>query len=283
VARFTVNEALTSNGMRTAPLLERLFERAYPLWNYDPRFLRRAKTTRMSFVGANTHAEDWARLTEAVAEAESEIILHHTGDPSALIVMTIHQGVPLFALRRIGQYRNHYAEALWRGRLPVHTTNSMALADDLIPMRRRMKVSPATLFSAGLALGVIRRDPDGRYVVPRGQGRTIRLSPQKIRSVALMAMDGPACREVQRRLDVLVAREGAEAIQARLEEHAADVPGLEDWEVTGIVAFGRAQEPPPPPPQVDKAQVPAPPPTKRDEAQEPAAGVTRPLSATQGH
>jgi hypothetical protein len=265
LAQFTVNEALTSNGTRTGPLLERLFERAYPLWNYDPRFLSRAKTQRMTFVGANTRLDGWSRLTEVVTEAEPEIILHHTGDPSALIVMTIHQGVPLFALRRIGQYRNHYAEALWRGKLPIHTTNSLALADDLIPLRRRMKVSPATLFSTGLALNIIRRDPDGRYVVPRGQGKTIRLSPQKVRSVALMGMDGPACREVQRRLDALVAREGTEAIQARLEEYATDVPGLEDWEVKGIVEFGQAQASLRPAPETDKAK-------------EPVVGATRPLS-----
>jgi hypothetical protein len=295
VDRFTLNEALTSNGTRIEPVLERLFERAYPLWNYDPRFLSRAKTQRMTFVGANTQADGWPRLAGVVAEAEPEIILHHTGDPSALIVMTVHQGVPLFALRRIGQYRNHYAEALWRGKLPIHTTNSLVLADDLIPMRRRMRVGPATLFSTGLALDVIRRDPDGRYVAPREEGKTIRLSAQKERAVALMGMDGPTCREVQRRLDALVAREGPEAIEARLDEYTTDVPGLEDWEVKGIVEFGRAQEPVRPPPKPQKAQEPMLPPPKPEKAQEPmlpppkpekaqegVAGGTRPLSTAKG-
>jgi hypothetical protein len=119
VEQFTVTEALTCNGTRLEPVVERLFERAYPLWNYDPRFLSRARTERMTIVGAHTHNGNWPRLAEHVAGTEPEIILHHTGDPSALIVLTIHQGVPLFALRRIGQYRNHYAEVLWRGKQPA--------------------------------------------------------------------------------------------------------------------------------------------------------------------
>jgi hypothetical protein len=239
VDQFTITDALTSNGSRLEPVMERLFDRAHPLWNYDPRFLRRAKTERMTFVGIDATESSWSWLNELAAEAESDIILHNSDDPSALIVMTVHQGVPLFALRRIGQYRNHYAEALWRGTLPVHTTNKLALADDLVPIRRRPLLRPPALFSTGLALAIIRRDPDGRYVAPRAGGKTIRLSAQKERAVALMGMDGPTCREVQRRLDAMVSAEGTKAIDARLEEYATDVPGLADWEVRGIVEFGR--------------------------------------------
>jgi hypothetical protein len=239
IRQLTVTDALTSNGTGLKPVLERMLDHAQPLWNYDPRFLRRAKTERMTFVGLDVQEGDWADLYRQDTDPESEIILHRTGDPSAVIVMTLHQGVPLFALRRIGQYRNHYAEALWRGKLPVHTANNLALIDDLLPMRRRLLNSPATLFSTGLALGVIRRDPDGRYVAPRSGNRTIRLSAQKERAVALMGMDGPTCREVQRQLEALVEQEGSAAIGERLEEYATDATNLADWEVKGIVAFGR--------------------------------------------
>ena len=54
-----------------------------------------------------------------------------------------------------------------------------------------------------------------------------------------MSMDGPTCREVQRRLDDLVAREGVAVVDTRLEEYATDIPGLADWEVKSIVEFGR--------------------------------------------
>jgi hypothetical protein len=239
VGQFTVVDALTRNGTRLEPMMERMFERAYPLWNYDPRYLRRAKTQRLTFVGADTQESSWPTLGGFVAEVQPEAILHHTGDASALLVLSIHQGVPLFALRRIEQYRSHYAEALWRGKLPLHTTCNLALAADLIPMRRRPRDMPATLFSVGLALDIVRRDPDGRYVAPRGEGKTIRLGTHKVRSVALMGMDGPTCREVQRCLDDLVAEKGKEAIGARLEQYATDASDLADWEVKGIVAFGR--------------------------------------------
>jgi hypothetical protein len=239
--RFMVVEALAQDGVELGQVLERLFERAHPLWNYDPRFLRRAKTQRLAFVGADTGGSSWSALAGPLSDICPEAIAHHTGDPSALTVLNVHLGVPLFALRRIGQYRTHYAEALWRGKLPLHTTNVLALSGDLVPIRR-LKIHPTTLFAIGLALDVIQSDPDERYVAPRAAGKTIRLSAHKERSAALMGMDAATCREVQRRLGVLVAQEGAETIRARLDAYATDAPGLADWEVKGIVEFCRSDE-----------------------------------------
>jgi hypothetical protein len=180
-----------------------------------------------------------------------------------LTILSVHLGVPLFALRRIGQYRTHYAEALWRGKLPLHTTNALALCGDLVPIRR-LKTHPATLFATGLALGVIRPDLDGRYIAPRGASKTIRLSAHKERSAALMGMDAATCREVARQVEALVAREGVEAVRARLDAYATDAPGLADWEVKGIVAFCGTDE------QEDETPAPAKaPPPKVSDATKP--------------
>jgi hypothetical protein len=42
VDQLTVVDALTQNGTRLEPLIERTFDQAYPMWNYDPRFIGRA-------------------------------------------------------------------------------------------------------------------------------------------------------------------------------------------------------------------------------------------------
>jgi hypothetical protein len=159
--------------------------------------------------------------------------------------------VPLFALRRIGQYRSHYAEMLWRGKLPIHTTNKLALTGDLIPMRR-LKTHATTLFAVGLALGLVQRERTGRYIAPRGNHRSIRLSTQKERSAALMSMDASTCREVERRLNRLLAQEGPTTLRTRLENYTVNAPNLADWEISNIQNFSRGipEEQPQPEPQV---------------------------------
>ncbi len=54
-----------------------------------------------------------------------------------------------------------------------------------------------------------------------------------------MGMDAAACREVERRLDVLVANKGPQAVRTLLDEYVTAVPGLADWEVRGILEFCR--------------------------------------------
>jgi len=239
VRRFTISEALTHRQENRERLIESLIESAQPLWNYDPRFLRRATTQRLTLVAADADSPAWGDVSGTLSEACPDAIVHSTADGSTLTVVNIHLGVPLFALRRIGQYRGHYAEMLWRGKLPVHTTRNLTLAGDLIPIRS-LKTRATTLFAAGLALGIVKREQTGRYIAPRGESKTIRLSTQKERSAALMGMDASTCREVERRLESYVAQKGIEALRARLEEYTATVPGLSDWEIAHIVSLSRA-------------------------------------------
>jgi hypothetical protein len=219
--------------------LKRMFEAARPLWSYDPSVLRRAKTQRMMFLGVDTSGSPWARVVVPLSRAYPKLIPINTSDPLTMAVLRIHRGMPLFALRRVGEYRTHYAEMLWRSKLPVHTMRDLALVEDLIPARRRIKLPTATLFAAGLALGSIRRDSGGRYLAPRARGDQIRLSARKERAVALMSMAPTACREVQRQLDALVASKGPQAVQTILDEYMTVMPDLEDWEVRGIAEFVR--------------------------------------------
>jgi len=223
--------------------LARVVEGAHPLWNYDPRLLRRAKTQRLSFIAVDTQDPGWPTLVVPLARLCPEVIPVDTGQRHALVMVKTHRGVPLYALRRIGEYRLHYAEMLWRGRLPMHTTATFALAQDLIPLRRRLWVSPPALFATGLAFGILSRDPDGRYVAPRGRDRTIRLSPHKESAAALLGLDAGACREVQRRLNAWASTKGPEATREAADEYMATAPDLEEWEIRGILEFLRAIQP----------------------------------------
>jgi hypothetical protein len=239
VRRFTIAEALTHRQASLEGLVQGLIENARPLWNYDPRFLRRAVTQRLTFVGVDTDSPAWGDVARLLAKACPNAIVHNTDDSSTLTVLNIHLGVPLFALRRIGQYRGHYAEMLWRGRLPVHATGKLILASDLVPIRR-LKTHASTLFAVGLALGLVQRERGGRYLAPRANNKSIRLSAQKERSAALMGMDAATCRELERRIEHLLERDGAQAIQARLEEYTDSASELADWELTRIVGFGQS-------------------------------------------
>ena len=243
VQRFTISEALTHRQDDVQRLAQALIESAQPMWNYDPRFLRRAVTQRLTFVSVDADSPAWTDVARSLAKVCPNAVVHNTDDSSTLTILNIHLGVPLFALRRIGQYRSHYAEMLWRGKLPIHTTGKLTLAGDLIPMRR-IRTQAHTLFAVGLALGVVQREESGRYVAPRGDGKTIRLSAQKERSAALMGMDAATCLEVERRVQHVLAKEGGEALRDRLNEYASTAPDLTDWEIAQIARFGRthAQE-----------------------------------------
>jgi hypothetical protein len=219
--------------------LRRMLETARPLWNYDPRVLRRAKTQRMTFVGVDTSGSGWARVVGPLSKVQPDVIPFDTEDPLTVVVLRVHRGLPLFALRRIGEYRSHYAQTLWRSKLPMHTTRVLILSEDLIPFHRRVKFPSKTLFAVGLALGAISRDADGRYIAPRPKSQTIRLSTRKERSVALLSMDEAACRELQRQLVALVASKGKRALCTILDEYMTVMPDLEDWEVKGILEFGQ--------------------------------------------
>jgi hypothetical protein len=202
---------------------------AQPLWNYDPQVLRQAKTQRISLVGG-------------LKRFFPQISFLDTRDPYSLIVLNVHRGLPLFALRRLGEYRNHYAAMLQHSKLPIHVTHELALANDLLTTRPREQLAPAALFAVGLAFNLLWRDPDGRYIAPRNQGTSIRLSVNKTRAAALLGMDRMACKELQRRLDALVSSKDPAAIHSVLDEYTAVVPDLEDWEVKGIFGFCRAYD-----------------------------------------
>jgi hypothetical protein len=98
------------------------------------------------------------------------------------------------------------------------------------------------LFAGGLAMGIVRRDADGRYRAPRPKGESIALSRHKDRSVALLGMDGAACRAVQRQLDALLTGANRDIASAALDEYVTSIADLEDWEVEAILALQRSYD-----------------------------------------
>ena len=126
-------------------------------------------------------------------------------------------------------------KALWEMDVPPEGGWTVG---DLIPMRR-LKTHATTLFAVGVALGVVQRERTGRYIAPRGNNRSIRLSAQKERSAALMGMDASTCREVERRLNHLLTQEGPARLRSRLDEYTASTASLADWEISNISSFSR--------------------------------------------
>ncbi len=241
LAQFTLFDLMAeaAPGMALDRDLQRTLDSARPLWSYDPRALRRGKTERTMLVGGDASASGWERIVASLRSSTAQPVLVDTGDPGALVMLRLHRGMPAFALRRIGEYRAHYAEMLWQSKLPLHTTRGARLDDDLYPKRRRVKQPVAALFAGGVAMGIIDRGADGRYRAPRPRGEAIVLSRQKDRSVALMSMDGAACRAVQHGLDALLEGTRRDTASAVLDEYVTSVPDLEDWEVEAILALQR--------------------------------------------
>ncbi len=234
--------AETAPGMALDRDLQRMLDSARPLWSYDPRVLRRAKTERMTLVGSDVSASGWERVMASLRSNAAQPVAVDTGDPGALLLLRVHRGMPAFALRRIGEYRAHYAEMLWHSKLPLHTTRAARLEDDLYPRQRGTRQPAVILFAGGLAMGIVRRGADGRYRAPRPSGESIALSRHKDRSVALLGMDGAACRAVQRQLDGLLTGTNKDAASAALDEYVTSIADLEDWEVEAILALQRAYD-----------------------------------------
>jgi hypothetical protein len=244
VAQFSLFDLLVeaAPGMALDRDLQRMLDSARPLWNYDPRVLRRAKTERMTLVGSDASASGWERVMASLRSSAAQPVAVDTGDPDALLLLRVHRGMPAFALRRIGEYRAHYAEMLWHSKLPLHTTRAARLGDDLYPRQRGTKQPAVNLFVGGLAMGIVRRDTDGRYRAPRPRGESIALSRHKDRSVALLSMDGAACRAVQRQLDALLSGHKKDVASATLDEYVTSIADLEDWEVEAILALQRTYD-----------------------------------------
>lgn len=243
LAHFTLFDLMAeaAPGVALDRDLQRMLDSARPLWSYDSRVLRRGKTERTTLVGGDASASGWERVVASLrSSSTAQPVLVDTGDPGALVVLRLHRGMPAFALRRIGEYRAHYAEMLWHSKLPLHTTREARLGEDLYPQRRRVKLPVASLFAGGVAMGIIDRGADGRYCAPRPRGEAIVLSRQEDRSVALMSMDGAACRAVQRALDALLEGTRRDAASAVLDEYVTSVPDLEDWEVEAILTLQRS-------------------------------------------
>ncbi|HUT18752.1 MAG TPA: tubulin-like doman-containing protein [Anaerolineae bacterium] len=244
LAQFTLFDLMAeaAPGVALDRDLQRMLDSARPLWSYDPRTLRRGKTARITLAGGDASASGWERVIASLRTSAAQPVAVDTGDPGALVVLCLHRGMPVFALRRIGEYRAHYAEMLWQSKLPLHTTRAARLDDDLYPKQRRARRPAVVLFAGGLAMGIIGRDADGRYRAPRPRGDSIVLSRHKDRSVALMSMDGAACRAVQRQLDALLNGTSRDAASAALDEYVTSVPDLEDWEVEAILALQRTYD-----------------------------------------
>ena len=239
--QYQVADALLGGGAEAAAenALAWLLDHAHPWWNYDPAVVRRARTQHLTLIGTDTRGEGWSTLSAQLTQYHPGVVPIDTGDPHRTVALSVHRGLPLYALRRIREYRLHYAEMLWRSRLPLHSTTAFALVDDLLPAQSRSGLGATTLFAAGLALKIVQPDAQGRYIAPRGDGRTIRLSTQKERSAALLGLDAAACREVQSQLDALVVARGPQTVRTAMDEYLDLATGLEAWEIQGILSFLR--------------------------------------------
>ncbi len=212
------------------PTLKHMCDDAQPLWNYDPASVQRIKTHRMTLLGSDLNLQP---------DFDPSAIPVQLADRHRLIVIQVHQGMPLWAIRRIAEYRRHYAAFLRHGQIPLHTAPQGSLAPDLIASRPAGQPNATALFAAALALNIVINDEEHGYRAPQSQGRTLDLGKNRLHAVALLGMDEATCRAIQQRLERICAEKGRATVQAILDEYMTMVPDLEDWEIRGILDWGK--------------------------------------------
>ncbi len=212
-------------------------DKAAPLWTYDQFSLGQAHATDdRTYVGlADPDASEIKRSLEKI---NPSTVFAATGDSYSVIVSSIRRNMPLFALRRMNEFRQHYLGAIAHLPLLVHLEDNMALSSDLAATSiERTEWSAVTAFAVGRAFEFVTRGDDGTYGVPSmTQMGTSWLCPDAIRSVILLGANEKLWLHLAELIEAKVANEGVDTSVVTLNDYLSQ-PALTDWERRHIEQF----------------------------------------------
>ncbi len=219
---------------QTETLIRGLLDKAAPLWSYDSFSLGQSDTlATQTLVGLELPSA--SQLRPHFARVSPTIMFEATADPHSLIVTTLRSGLPLFALRRMGELAQCYINAVRSHALPLHIDDEMALVPDLRPRGPKQPTMEApTAFALGVSLGMISQRDDGVYAVHNARGKEIgALASERVDSAILLGADDKLLATVANRIQAIVSEKGATDAAARLEAYLAKAE-YEAWEETCI-------------------------------------------------
>nr|HPL29482.1 tubulin-like doman-containing protein [Anaerolineae bacterium] len=223
--------------MQAEVLIRGILDNAAPLWTYDPFSLGQAhKPPEQTLVGLE--APDASELGPQFAKVNPMIRCEATNDPHSLIVTTLRRGLPLFALRRMGQFSRHYLNAVKGQSLPLHIEDEMALVPDVMYQEHSdVALDAPTAFSVGAATGLVMQRDDGVYAVTDTKGKEIaELSTERLDSVILLGADGRLLYTLTGLVQAHVSEKGTADATAELKDYLAQAE-IDAWEETCITRY----------------------------------------------
>lgn len=203
-----LNRQLTSRSVAEARIRE-LQDKAAPLWTYDPFILGQTYSLAdQTFLGMETVAA--TDLKQQFERVNPSTAFEATGDRHSLIVTILRQGMPLFGLRRMREFRQHYLDSLRSRRQPLHLDEAMGLIRDIMPSTiERIELDPSTTFAVGLALELFKQQEDGSYIAETHVGKLVgEFVLDKVESVILLGADEKLWSSMANEIQTVVAGKG---------------------------------------------------------------------------
>lgn len=229
-------EQLLREQLPTTDLKERkvdeLYNKAAPLLLIDTFQLGpEAGSGLQTFVGME---RDESEFRTPFVDINPSTIVESTGDPYCMLVTSIRRGLPLFALRRLGEFQKHYMETINDNGHPLHLEDEVALAPDLVPLfGDHDEIDSALSFAVGRALGFVRQNPEsGVYGVCDRTGKLVKaLSRSKVNSVIKLSADKDLLTRLSEYIQAQVSEKGASAAASWLQNELDREQGqLSAWE-----------------------------------------------------
>ena len=161
------------------------------------------------------------------------------GDPHNLIVTTIRNGIPLFALNRIDQFRENYLDYVRSGELPLHIEDDLSLAPDLIlpEAGETRPLDTASAFAVGRALEFLKPSETGCWTVYTPAGKVLKtLANEKINSAVLLGVDDRLLSALSKDIEEKISELGGQQVNALLQDYLSTAD-ITSWERSGIEKY----------------------------------------------
>lgn len=212
-------------------------DKAAPLWTYDQFSLGQTHATDdRTFVGLEDL--DSSEIKKSLENLNPATVFATTGDPYSIIVSSVRRNMPLFALRRMSEFRQHYLSAVTRLTPPLHVDDDMALSRDLAATSvERTDIDAIQAFAVGRAFGFVIQRNDGTYgVLSNTRAGMSWLCPDAIRSVILLGADEKLWLHLAGLIEARVAEEGIVQSSAVLNGFLGQAT-VANWERSHIERF----------------------------------------------
>lgn len=222
---------------KTDRLVRELRDIAAPLWMYDQFTLGQTFTiVAKTFVGMDTTVDNDFR--HQFMMVDQDVQFEATNDPQSLIVTSVRRGMPLFGLRRMEGFQEHYLDGVQNRGRTLHLEDDDALTQDLMPSSiSQAELEYATAFAVALALGLIKPREDKMLVLTDASGKGAKeLSTDRVEAAILLSTDAKRLNALTNDIQEVVSKMGVSETVQELEKYIRQQK-LSNWEKDRIQRY----------------------------------------------